>query len=79
MRDRKVYVKVLAEFDREGNITPQSIEWEDGHVYHVDRVLDVRPAASLKAGGTGIRYTVRIGRSQTMLFFEDPAWFVERK
>lgn len=79
MNHRKVYVDVLARFDREGNITPLSVKWEDGRVYEIDRVLDVRPAASLKAGGAGIRYTVRIGRTRTLLFFEDPAWFVERK
>lgn len=79
MNHRKVYVDVLARFDREGNITPLSVKWEDGRVYEIDRVLDVRPAASLKAGGAGIRYIVRIGRTRTLLFFEDPAWFVERK
>lgn len=79
MNDKKVYVKVLAQFDREGQVTPLSVEWEDGRVYQIDRVLDVRPGASLKAGGAGMRYTVRIGRTRTLLFFEDPAWFVERR
>lgn len=79
MERAKVYVSVLAKFDAEGNITPISVEWEDGHIYEIDRVLDVRRGASLKAGGAGMRYTVRIGRSQTMLYYEDPAWFVERK
>jgi len=79
MKNNKVYVKVLAEFDQAGKVTPLSVEWEDGHVYQIDRVLDVRPGASLKAGGAGMRYTVRIGRTRTMLFFENPAWFVERK
>ena len=75
----KVYVRVQAEFDEEGNITPLSVKWENGRVDEIDRVLDVRRSASRKAGGTGMRYTVRIGRNQTQLFYEDPAWFVERK
>ena len=75
----KVYVRVQAEFDEEGNITPLSVKWENGRVYEIDRVLDVRRSASRKAGGTGMRYTVRIGRKQTLLFYEDPAWFVERR
>lgn len=75
----KVYVRVQAEFDEEGNITPLSVKWENGRVYEIDRVLDVRRSASRKAGGTGMRYTVRIGWNQTHLFYEDPAWFVERK
>ena len=78
-RTAKVYVRVRADFDRDGNITPLSVEWEDGRVYDIDRVLDVRRCVSLKAGGMGMRYTVRIGRRQTCLFYEDPAWFVERK
>lgn len=79
MNRAKVYVNVLAKFDAEGNITPISVEWEDGRIYEIDRVLDVRRGSSLKAGGTGMRYTIRIGRNQTMLYYENPAWFVERK
>ena len=57
---RKVYVEVTAKFDTEGNITPLSVTWEDGMVYEIDRILDRRRAASLKAGGIGMRYTCRI-------------------
>ena len=74
----KVYVGVKAEFKPDGRLLPRSIIWEDGHEYEVDRILDIRRAASLKAGGAGIRYTVRIGRNQTFLFLEEDKWFVER-
>ena len=74
----KVYVGVKAEFKPDGRLLPRSIIWEDGREYEVDRILDIRRAASLKAGGTGIRYTVRIGRNQTFLFLEEDKWFVER-
>ncbi len=53
----KTYVKVTVEYDKEGIITPLSIEWEDGRIYEIDRILDKRKAASTKAGGMGIRYT----------------------
>ena len=76
---RKVYVEVTARFDVEGRITPLCIHWEDGRNYEIDRVLDVRRAASLKAGGQGIRYTVQIKRKTTYLFYESPKWFVEGK
>ena len=62
---RKVFVEVMARFDTEGKITPLSLLWEDGTVYEIDRVIDVRRAASLKAGGMGIRYTVRINGKQS--------------
>ncbi|MGE4484013.1 MAG: hypothetical protein AB7C97_02740 [Oscillospiraceae bacterium] len=84
----KVYVAVTASFDENGRIFPREITWEDGRVFPVDRVLDVRPAAALKAGGQGDRYTVRIGGKESFLFFERSTkpsgvtlgrWFVERK
>ena len=76
---RKVFVEVTARFDAAGGLTPLSIRWEDGRTFAVDRVLEVRRAASLKAGGQGIRYTVRILGHVTQLFYEEPRWFVEGK
>ena len=49
--DNKVYVDVTAEFSKDGNLVPKSFRWEDGQVYEIERVKDVRRAASLKAGG----------------------------
>ena len=76
---RKVYVEVTAKFDTEGNITPLSVTWEDGMVYEIDRILDRRRAASLKAGGIGLRYTCRILGQRSYLYYEEPRWFVEGK
>ncbi len=50
----KINLKVHAEFDIDGSIRPTSIVWEDGRVFAVDRILDIRRAASLKAGGMGM-------------------------
>ena len=76
---RKVYVEVTAKFGTEGNITPLSVTWEDGMVYEIDRILDRRRAASLKAGGIGMRYTCRILGQRSYLYYEEPRWFVEGK
>ena len=76
---RKHYVQVLARTDEDGFITPVSITWDDGRTFDIDRVLDRRQAASLKVGGTGLRYLVRIGHATTYLFYENPRWFVEEK
>lgn len=76
---RKVYVEVVARFDREGNLMPLSVVWEDGRTFEIDRVLDARRAASTKAGGVGMRYLCRIQGRETYLYFEDPCWFVEGK
>ena len=47
--------------------------------YEIDQILDHRHAASLKVGGTGMRYLIRIGNATTYLFHEDPRWYVEEK
>ena len=76
---RKVFVDVDVHFDSDGKMTPRSITWEDETVYKIDRVTDVRRAASTKAGGMGIRYTVTVNGRQSYLFYEEPRWFVEAK
>lgn len=75
----KRYVSVEAVFDEDGAVRPVSVIWEDGRRYEVDQVCDVRSAASLKVGGTGVRFTVRIGEKMTYLYYENPRWFVEAK
>ena len=84
----KVYVPVQAVFSPDGRMLPRALRWEDGVVYTIDRVLDIRPAGAAKAGGHGDRYTVRIGGQETYLFFEHNVdtedarigkWFVERR
>ena len=75
----KVYVQVTAVFHPDGRLMPVSFVWEDGRRYEIDRVLDVTRAASLKAGGTGMRYTCRVQGRETFLFLEEDRWFMERK
>ncbi len=74
----KINLQVNADFDLDGNIRPRAITWEDGRVYEIDRVLDVRRAASLKAGGVGMRYTCRISGREVKLFNEEGHWFMEK-
>lgn len=75
----KVYVEVIARFDTEGRLQPQTIRWEDDTLYEIDKIIHVCRAASLKAGGAGIRYTVSIQGKETYLFLEENRWFVERR
>ena len=74
---RKVYVEVAAIFSPDGQILPLQIRWEDGTLFPVDRVTDIRRAAATKAGGCGLRYTIRVGKRQTYLFLDEDRWFVE--
>ena len=57
----KIYVETAAEFSVDGQLKPLWIIWEDGRKFEIDRVLRVERAASRKAGGVGLRYTVMIG------------------
>ena len=81
--DFKVYVDVNEDRLKDGSLIPLSFVWEDGNRYEVDRILEVRPAASLKAGGVGLRYAVRVRGRETYMFLEDDRgvskWFMERK
>ncbi len=83
----KVYVGVLVDHDPEGQMLPREITWEDGTKYPIDRVLDIRQAAS-RVGGQGDRYTIRVQGQERYLFFERSTnltgnnigrWFVERR
>jgi len=84
----KVYVDVELSVRQDGFITPKSLVWEDGRKYIIDKVIDIRQAAAMKAGGQGDRYTIIINGKQSYLFFERSTnlsgnvigrWFVERK
>ncbi len=83
----KTYVPVQVTFDANGNMKPRALAWEDGTVFEIDRVLAVKQAAAMKAGGQGDRYTIRIKGKETYLFFEHSIegnstlgrWFVERR
>jgi len=82
----KVYVKVNVFFREDGTVIPTDIVWKDGKRYHIDKVTDIRQAASLKVGGQGDRYTIMVKGRQKFLFFERSTglfgsnlgrWFVE--
>jgi hypothetical protein len=81
--DNKVYVDVNEDRLKDGRLMPLSFVWEDDVRYEIDKVIDVRQAASLKAGGIGLRYTVKVRNRETYLFLEEnkdgARWFMERK
>lgn len=47
----KKYIKVNATFDCDGNLLPEYIYWDEDKKYPIDKITDIRYAASLKAGG----------------------------
>ncbi len=90
MARERVDVDVVVRWNTLGELTPQEIIWRDGARFTVDRVLDVCKAASLRAGGMGWRFKVRLTNEdynvfgkETFLFLdqgkEPETWFVEGK
>lgn len=84
----KVYVEVTSVTSPEGLMLPRALMWEDGRLYKIDRVSEIKQAASMKCGGQGDRYTIWIGGKMSYLYFERSAaisgniigrWFVEKK
>lgn len=72
-----MYIEVTAKFDSSGRIVPLSFIWA-GRRINIDKVSDMRPAASLKQGGQGMRYTCRTGNTTYYLYCDEQRWFLER-
>ena len=73
----KCFVKVRADFTLDGRVVPLKFRTEDGPAFTIDRIIDIRPAPSLKSGGQGMRYTCRVGDRMLFLFHDRTHWFVE--
>ena len=70
-------ISVRALMRSDGTVLPLEIEWDDGCRFVIDRVLDIRKAASTKGGGKGLRYTCRILGKQRYLFLDEYLWVVD--
>ena len=75
---RKIYVSVLAHYDIDGSITPLKIIWKNNKSFSIDRITQKIPAASLKSGGYGMRYTCMIHGYMRYLYLEETRWFIEK-
>ena len=73
----KTFVTVTAVHDAEGKTKPLALVWTNGKQYEIDRVTDVRQAPSLRGGGLGTRYTVKVCGKLVYLFEDEGRWFVE--
>lgn len=78
----KKFVSVTVEFTKDGKVIPEIIKWDDNdgqRIFEIDKIIDIRKAASLKAGGIGFRYTCRICGQQAYLYRDEDTWYVEAK
>lgn len=75
----KRYVEVIADFQADGTLIPQTVVWDTGQRFDISNISEVRPRKYSKTGGVGVRYTCQIGRAKTYLYYEVDRWFVEAK
>lgn len=75
----KRYVEVIADFQADGTLIPQTVVWDTGQRFDISNISEVLPRKYSKTGGVGVRYTCQIGRAKTYLYYEVDKWFVEAK
>ena len=72
------YVDVICLNDRGGNLKPLYLYWEDDQKIPILKVKNICPNASLKQGGTGLRYTCLFSNNQIRhLYYDRGKWYVE--
>ncbi len=75
---RRKYVDVICLNDQGGHLTPLFLLWEDERKIPIRKVREICPRASLKVGGSGLRYTCIFDNNITRhLFYDRGKWFVE--
>lgn len=72
----KKYIEVVALINKEGELTPLFIIWDDNIKYPIDKIIEVRKAHSTVGGG-GILYVCKINGQTRHLFYERYRWFIE--
>lgn len=74
----KIGITILVQHEKDGRALPKTIIWDDGRKFDIDRILDIRRAASTKYGGVGIRYICRVCGREIRIFDEEGKWFIEK-
>lgn len=75
----KQFVRVGAMHEENGEIIPVFIVWKNGVQYKIEKILQRCPAASLKSGGAGTRYTCLFAHGQRRyLYHSENRWFIEK-
>lgn len=70
-------IDVITKMTASNGIIPLFVEWENGMKFEIDKVIEISRRASLKGGGSGLRYTCIIKGKTKYLFLDDYVWKVE--
>ncbi len=77
----KIYVAVYLKIDMDGFMKPVAIEWTDGTLFEIEKIIDERNAPPEYTGGVLTRkYKVIIKGREKLLYLDRQTnqWFVER-
>ena len=75
---KRKYVDVICLNDQAGNVKPLYLIWNDSRKYPILKIKEICPRASLKVGGSGLRYTCLFDAGRVRhLYFDRGKWFVE--
>ncbi len=74
----KKYIKIQAIFNEDGSLIPNTIIWEDGRNFSIDKILSITNSASIKYGALGKRYICKVHGKEIHLFNEENKWFIEQ-
>ena len=72
---QKYYVSVETIIDSDGIKLPTRICWNDGRCWDIKKVLHTCTASHNEL--EGIRYTIKIGRTEKYLYREGQQWYVD--
>ena len=76
-RARKAFVKVRADHDIGGKITPLKFREAEGETYLIDRITDVRPRPPSERAGMECATPAACRASRFILFHDRDLWFIE--
>ena len=74
-----MYVNVFAKFDKDGNVTPVWVEWVDGTIYEVNRIMETTVHKNKRLETEEVCYFVQIGQRKTRLLYDKKRWSVIRR
>ena len=72
----KLFVKVVADFEFDGSLTPNTVFLENGQAFHIDKITDIRWLASSRSGKPKIRYACLMHGRQQYLYYENNRWYL---
>lgn len=74
----RLRIKVIGQCYDSGIMFPESIVWEDGRVFPIEKIDCAQEKAHFVTGGIGTRFSCWLKGKQRFIGYEDPGnWFVE--